>query len=121
MRPKIIAFDFDGVLAEYNGWRGADVLGDPIPGAKECVNNLRKQGYSVVVFSVRPAWRLRDWAERWGFEFDGYNNSPQAMKDGEERSGKVIADLYVDDRAFRFTGDWKEVAEAAITLTDKPE
>jgi hypothetical protein len=34
LKPKHVCVDFDGVLAEYTGWKGPDHLGAPRAGAK---------------------------------------------------------------------------------------
>lgn len=46
-----IAVDFDGTLAEYNGW--SDELGAPIPQMVERVHNWVSQGIKVKIFTAR--------------------------------------------------------------------
>ena len=51
-RKKTVCVDVDGVLAQYDRWRGVDHIGDPIFGAKEFVADLRKK-YKVVIHTTR--------------------------------------------------------------------
>ena len=52
---KWICFDFDGVCTFYNGWKGADVIGEPIPGVAELIEELRDKGYKVTLLTIRKA------------------------------------------------------------------
>jgi len=52
-RPTI-CLDLDGVLARYDGWKGLDFLGDPLPGAVEFTRQLSALG-DVVVFTTRTS------------------------------------------------------------------
>lgn len=92
---KTVCLDLDGVLAQYDGWRGEGHLGDPIPGALEAVRRLQKT-YDVVVHTTRSGDLVSSWLERHGFT--GVRVS----------SVKPPAVAYVDDRAVRFTGTWDE-------------
>jgi hydroxymethylpyrimidine pyrophosphatase-like HAD family hydrolase len=48
-----IAVDFDGTLATYNGWKGVDHLGEPIPEMVEKVKTALAQGDEVTIFTAR--------------------------------------------------------------------
>lgn len=87
---KTVALDFDGTIAEYEGWRGDWHVGDPIPGAKEFVERLVGKGFNVVVYTARTHLSpIRNWLRAWGFP-------NLAVK------RKMVAAVYVDDRAHRF-------------------
>lgn len=45
--------DLDGTLAHYNGWKGADHIGEPIQPMVGRVHGLLAQGYQVKVFTAR--------------------------------------------------------------------
>lgn len=94
----VIAIDFDGTL----------VNGDqPLPGAKEAINNLREKGHKIVIFSCNnKKWIekvMRDNDMRYDYIWDGAGSKP-------------VCDVYIDDRAIAFRGDWeaaqREVQEA---------
>lgn len=110
----VLAIDFDGVLGQYDGWKGEDVLGDPITGAYDFVENIRTvHGWRVIVFSTRSAESLRRWAEEHGFTFDGYNENPFFDRTS---SGKPIANAYLDDRGVHFDGNWVAALEHVVAL-----
>lgn len=51
MRPRV-CLDLDGVLARYEGWRGYDHIGDPLPGALEFAGELAEIA-DIVIFTSR--------------------------------------------------------------------
>lgn len=96
-----VAVDLDGVLAQYDGWKGVDHFGAPIPGAREFLAALRER-WNVVVFTARcnpeihrgeSADSLRRRVEAWlranDLPFDHVWTEP----------GKPLAFAFVDDRA----------------------
>jgi len=105
-RRRIVALDFDGVIHSYEqGWTGVTPEDPPTEGAREAIAALRED-YQVVVFSTRCSSdagleEIRVWLERWEIEVDGI------------RREKPAAVLVVDDRAFRFGGEWGPVLEMA--------
>jgi hypothetical protein len=40
--------DFDGVIAEYDGWRGIGVLGAPQSDVVKALDALRPEGYNTI-------------------------------------------------------------------------
>lgn len=111
---RTVAFDFDGVLHSYeSGWTGSIPTDPPVPGARECVEAFVASGYAVVVFSCRAlveegARGIVDWLAKHGFPpCDVTVVKPHAI-------------LYVDDRAFRFEGDWSALMGMAALGTPRP-
>lgn len=45
--------DLDGTLAQYDGWRGPDHIGDPIPSMVARVRRWLEQGREVRIFTAR--------------------------------------------------------------------
>ncbi len=37
VKERIVSIDFDGVLSQYDGWKGEKITGVPIVGAKEFI------------------------------------------------------------------------------------
>ena len=106
-RQPIICLDFDGVIhLHLSPWRGRAVISDgPVQGAKEAVEDLRRRGNRIVVFSGRCASddgvnAIKVWLNRHDIEVD------------DVARNKPVADLYVDDKAVTFRGDWVETLEA---------
>lgn len=95
---KVVCLDFDGVIADYCGWRGEDVLGEPLEGAREFVQKLIDSGYEVVIHSARAAVRIEEWLVKHQF--------PDSVQISIK---KPIAIVYIDDRGLRFRGDFDEI------------
>lgn len=103
---KTIAIDFDGVLADYsNGWQGDDVFGEVVDGASAATEVLKNDGWRIIIFTTRKVSdKLKEWLKDNKISYDYINENPDQP---ESASGKVIADIYLDDRAVTFRGDWK--------------
>ena len=105
MTPRIICFDLDGVLAEYEGWRGPDHIGKPIPEGVELAKRLRELGFQIIIFTSRlnGQWLgvdyvasrrvVEGWLEKYSIPYD---------RIAAQMDGKPFADVYVDDRAVHF-------------------
>ena len=52
---KWFGFDLDGTLAEYNGWKGIDHIGNPIKGTVGYAKSLHDSGRQVKIFTARVA------------------------------------------------------------------
>lgn len=105
MSKQTISLDFDGVIHSYaSGWAGYVPTDPPVRGAREAIARMRELGFRVVVHSSRCAMQegiqgVRAWLEQHGIEVDDVSrDKPQAV-------------LIVDDRGFRFEGDWQPVLE----------
>jgi hypothetical protein len=86
---KVIAIDFDGTIRDWE-------TSKPFPHVKDSINLFRERGYKVLVYSANDP----DWVERWLYDYDIRFDSIWRS------SGKPVASIYIDDRGFRFTGDW---------------
>jgi len=67
-----IGVDLDGTLAQYEGWKGADHIGEPVPAMVERVQRWLADGYHVRVFTARvstPNALEREEVERAIFEW----------------------------------------------------
>lgn len=98
---KTVCVDLDGVLARYDGWKGDDHIGDPIPGAVESVTALAKFArvtiHSIRLNPVDPITREpRDNSDRVGSWLRANKFPPVTLW---LKEGKPIAAAYVDDRA----------------------
>ncbi len=111
-----VVFDFDGVCSSFKeGWQGKDVFGLPVKGTAELVRKIQEMGVKVALVTTRPATpALEEWLEENGYNFDSVNDTSHNPPD----SGKVkpIAELYVDDRGYRF--DEYDVEKSAREIMD---
>jgi len=92
---KTILIDFDGVLASYEGWKGEEELGNPLPNARAACFLLAKD-YKLVCFTTRSRIWIELWLVRNGF---GCISAVTNIK--------IPAYLQIDDRAIRFNG-WND-------------
>lgn len=56
---KTVLVDLDGVLCEYDGWKGVEHFGEPIPGAREFLSYLRER-FEVAIYTTRCNVRVND-------------------------------------------------------------
>jgi len=121
-----IVFDFDGVLCEYQGWRGHDNIGEPIMPMVDLVIDLHKKGHKLKlcttrlnphpfgderidedVVSLKAKRTIIDWLDRHGIldcfvEITGY---------------KPYGEYYIDDRALRY-GDGRDGIHHTLDAPD---
>ncbi len=98
-----VCVDLDGVLAEYHGWDGPDIIGQPLPGALKFAKSIAKTA-DIIVFTSR--------CSDDHFDSDGSRSSPGQMRikviDWLERHGFPFADVYIGQgkpRAAAFIDD----------------
>ena len=89
------AFDFDGVIAKYNGFKGAENEEEPIPDEVEAIRKLKKEGHKIIINSTRGADFLKKYCKKHNIPVDYFNENPDYNTGGE----KPVAFVYVDDRA----------------------
>ncbi len=108
---KVIAIDFDGCIASYiHGWQGKNVFGKTINGCVDALNEFREKGYKIIIFTCRlKTTELEYYLKNSNIPFDAINENPwhDYKQPGDKR--KVIADIYIDDRAITFKGNWEEI------------
>ncbi len=100
-RPRIIAFDFDGVLATYNGFVAKNDIKEPNVEVIKTIETLREQGYKILIHSTRGDEFLKKYCEQFSIPLDYINRH---MEREGENPGKPIAFVYVDDRAICYKG-----------------
>ena len=86
-----VAIDWDHTLVQDGGW---------LPGAERALLGLRRHRYRLVIHSSRarfPEGKVEIAAKLASLGF----------REGEvEIEAKPDAIVYIDDRGYRFTGDW---------------
>ena len=93
----IVAVDFDGTLsldAQYPN------IGRFNTRLYEALMKLKGIGWSIVLWTCREGKELKEaveWCANNGLKFDAINENPPEVP---FKSRKVVADMYIDDRAY---------------------
>jgi adenylylsulfate kinase len=102
-----IAVDFDGVIADYEGWKGEATFGHPRADVIDALAVLRAEGWKIVVYSTRAAEQVRPFLFDNHVPFDEINHNSSHQTGG----AKPVATVYWDDRACRYSGDARKDLE----------
>ena len=96
----IIAVDFDGTLCEHK----YPDIGKPNEELISLLINIQKAGTRIILWTCRSGEYLKRalaWCGRQGLLIDAANEDIESVKNsdfGREKSCKVYADIYIDDR-----------------------
>ena len=107
----IIAIDFDGTIVKDE----FPEIGEMIPGAKENINKLKKEGYTIIIWTCRAGVKLAKavlWLAENEIKYDYINQSCKmnVAKYGGVDTRKIYANLYIDDRGLmRPLPHWDEI------------
>lgn len=114
-KKPILCLDFDGVLHRYDsGWKGADVIPDPMTdGAAEFLARA-VEAFRVAIFSSRSNQPMGVEAMQVWLRSQLYKRMDQPEADRifsliEWPREKPPAMVTLDDRAIQFTGSWPGV------------
>ena len=105
-KRKTIAFDFDGVIATYTGFKGKEDVREPVTETVKAIKMLKERDFAILIHSTRGDEFLKKYCELYDIPYDYVNQRPDKFGDNP---GKPIAFVYVDDRSIRFTGQKAEV------------
>jgi len=107
-----IVWDFDGVLCEYEGWRGHNNIGKPIKENLKLIREFKTMGYVQKLSTTRlNPYPFGEHKEADKYVLDG--TSKEVIKDwldsfdvltcfSEITGYKPYGDIYIDDRGFYF-------------------
>jgi len=105
---RTIAVDFDGVIADYDGYKGPGVLGNPRPDVLEVLNLLHAEGWKIIIHTTRGEQEVADYLREHGVPYEEFNSN----SDYKTLGIKPVADVYWDDRAFCYSGDARKDIES---------
>ena len=100
-RQLTVAVDLDGVIAEYDGWGGAGVLGEPRQDVVQALRILQSEGWKVIVHTTRSEEEIADYLQRNQIPYDEINRNSSYQNTGQ----KPVATVYWDDRAVCYSGN----------------
>jgi len=98
---RTIAVDFDGVIANYDGWRGRDVFGVPRDDVVRALTDLRDEGWRIIVYTTRSENDISNYLHDASIPFDEINRNSNV----DTLGCKPRANVYWDDRALTYSGD----------------
>lgn len=119
MSKPTIAVDFDGVIHKYSkGWDDGSIYDEPIDHCKARLQTL-SQTYRIIIFSTRNYDRfvngkfqsnqvleMKEWLAKYNIPYDEIYTKPN----------KPMCDLFIDDNAYRFEGDWNRALGDVTSL-----
>jgi hypothetical protein len=121
---KTVAIDFDGVIHKYGkGWRDGSIYDEEVKGALEAILRFQNSGWAVYILSTRNPYQIKRWLDDqqdivyimtdvslirfrvipWWMFWKKFWNSTKVVAITQK---KLAANVYVDDRAVKFDGDW---------------
>jgi len=113
-RNRVIAIDLDGTILDNTGTKE---FGEPLPGARQALAELKSAGYTIIIHTVRgDEEAVARELQRYQIPFDYINHNPN-QPDYANR-GKPLAEVYIDDRAVHFNGNWNNVVETVRQLLE---
>lgn len=87
-----LAIDWDNTLMNGKDW---------LPGAKTALKRLRELGHKIIIHSCNSSSWIQKNLDEAGIPVDYINTNSD---------GKPLADIYIDDKGYRFpyNGDWND-------------
>lgn len=92
-----VAFDLDGTMAQYDGWKGEDHIGAPVEAMIKRVKQYLERGTKVVIFTARAADKEPDHPAIKLIEEWSVNAVGQVLPITNEKTPDIVR-IY-DDRA----------------------
>lgn len=106
----IIAVDFDGTLVEHR----YPAIGKEIPYAFEVLKILQQKGHKLILWTYRTGDNLTEaveYCKKKGVEFWAVNESYPGENHEKNRSRKINAEIYIDDRNIGGLVSWTEILQ----------
>ena len=114
MSKTAVAFDFDGVIHKFrDGWRDGSIYDEPNENVVEAIYELNKMKIPVFIFSTRDPSSIVSWWNEQEFKIKAkVVPSDEFFFNNLDYIGvtqrKLPAQLYIDDRAFTYSGQDKK-------------
>jgi len=102
---RTVCIDIDGTISRYIEWVDAKTFGEVLPHCAETIHHLKADGWYVIIYTTRADKdEITKFLGKYNIPFDAINENPNQPENAI--GGKPMADVYVDDRAIQFDGDW---------------
>lgn len=114
MAEGIVLIDFDGTIAPFGYLFD---FPDPLPDAIESIKRYQAAGFKVIIFTSRlsPLWLesvgqtpsqhiayITQYLAKFDIEVDGFT------------AQKIPAVAMIDDKAYRYENNWKEITDRIL-------
>ena len=109
----IVAVDFDGTLSLDSQYPNIGRFNTHL---YEALMELKGIGWSIVLWTCREGKELKEaveWCKMNGLEFDAINENPPEVP---FKSRKVVANMYIDDRAYMPKTDFYKFVRNIISM-----
>lgn len=112
-----IAVDFDGTIVEHKYPK----IGKERPFAIDTLKALSDEGIKLILWTAREGELLEEaveYCKKRGLEFYAVNSSTpeEDLFHDRNRTSKVLADIYIDDRNLGGIPDWGTIYEMVLKL-----
>lgn len=90
----LIAVDFDGTLVFADGAPNYELI--------LALQKAKERGHPLILWTCREGEQLQEavaWCHQFRLHFDAVNDNLLSVKKSYCDSRKIVADLYIDDRA----------------------
>lgn len=121
-KAHAVAFDFDGVIHKYSkGWQDGSIYDEYNHEVLDLILLLNTMKVPVFILSTREPKQIKEWWDKQGFSMKAGVIEPNTLffNDlsfvGITRT-KLPAQIYVDDRAYQYTG--QTVKEFLLDFTE---
>lgn len=107
---QAVAFDFDGVIHKYSkGWQDGSIYDEYNGKVIDLILLLQLMNIPVFILSAREPKQIKDWWDKQGFTIpcDVVSDNCVFWNDTKTvgvTNKKLVAQVYVDDRAYKYTG-----------------
>lgn len=102
---RTVCIDIDGTISRYIEWVDAKTFGEVLPHCAETIHHLKADGWYIIIYTTRADKdEIKKFLDENNVPFDAINENP--LQPNNAIGGKPMADVYVDDRAIQFDGDW---------------
>lgn len=113
---RTVCIDIDGTISRYIEWVDSKTFGEVLPHCAETIHHLKADGWFVIIYTTRSDHKeIKKFLDEHNIPFDSINENPNQPENA--KGGKPYADVYVDDRAIQFDGDWTEAYQKIIGFT----
>lgn len=117
-RVRTVAVDFDGVIHMCRDWSGRELTYEPVEllQTKRELRKLQENGWKIIIWTSRIVTiKVIDWLNSYDIPYDSVNHNPFGPENLAD-ARKIHADVYIDDKAILFNGEWKGMAHKVMNF-----